>query len=101
MGSSAFGMSRHRNFWKVRTWSRSIGNFDSTSMPYCPGWRPKPKASSGSLGLAVVAEIAAAGHAGVHGADEVSDSKLIGSQPFWPTARYFVRKSSAARPAAS
>ena len=38
-------MSAHRNVWNVRTSSVSIGYFESTTRPNCPGKAPKPKAS--------------------------------------------------------
>ena len=40
-------MSAHRNSWKVRIASVSIGCLDRTSIPNWPGKNPKPKASSG------------------------------------------------------
>jgi hypothetical protein len=44
-GSLAPGMSRHRNFRKVRALGASIGNRDSSTMAYWPGNSPKPSAS--------------------------------------------------------
>jgi hypothetical protein len=35
-------MSFHKNFWNVRTPSRSMGNIEYTAMPYWPAKRPKP-----------------------------------------------------------
>jgi hypothetical protein len=40
-------MSSQRKSWKVRTSSTSIGYFEYTTIPNCPGKNPNPKASFG------------------------------------------------------
>ena len=44
-GNRAPGTDAHNRFWNVLTWSSTIGNRDSTTIPYWPGKSPNPKAS--------------------------------------------------------
>ena len=86
-GSSAPGMSRHRNLRKVRTCSRSIGNRDSSAMAYWPGNSPKPSASAPPPILPVVVEIEAGRHAGVRLGAKKECANAIGAAPFCGRAR--------------